>query len=341
MKVAAFDYQLPSELIAREPAETRSDSRMLVLGRSTGEPEIGPFQRLPSLLEPGDVLVVNNTRVLPVRFVATKRETGAQISVTLLGPIGDSHRRWRALLKPGKRAKPGTVLQLDTHEISVEAKSETGIFELAFDTDDVVGVLEQLGSMPLPPYMQRPGTEVDQQRYQTVYASVPGAVAAPTAGLHFTDDVLRQVEAVGVHVVRLTLHVGYGTFKPVEADTAEEHVMHSEWYELGEESAARINQAKANGGRVVAVGTTCVRVLETLAAADGVRAGCGETDIFLYPPYQPRIVDCLLTNFHLPRSTLLMLVSCFASRERILAAYEAAIAARMRFYSYGDCMFLH
>ncbi|HAR65381.1 MAG TPA: tRNA preQ1(34) S-adenosylmethionine ribosyltransferase-isomerase QueA [Lentisphaeria bacterium] len=340
MKVSEFDYTLPEELIASHPVPCRSDSRMLVLDRDTGSPEISAFPTLCDRLRPGDVLVLNDTKVLASRLSSRKAGTGAAISITLIHGSPGSSSQWQALLKPGKRARVGTVLEIGEETATVLEKTEDGFFTLQFSTYDVPALLVACGAPPLPPYMRRTAEQDDHDRYQTVYATQPGAVAAPTAGLHFTNEILTSIREKGVDIVPLTLHVGYGTFKPVAAEDTDDHPMHAESFELSADSAARINRAKASGGRVVAVGTTSVRVLETLASDSGIKPGAGETNIFLVPPYTPKVVDCLLTNFHLPRSTLLMLVSCFATRERILDAYQAAIAAQMRFYSYGDCMFL-
>ncbi len=340
MNVSDFDYELPEELIAQQPPAVRGTSRMLVLDRQSGDYEAQSFADFPSYLRPGDCLVINDTKVIPARIFGTRAGTGGKVEALLLEEVGEGE--WDALLRPGRRLKPGAKVLLEDSAVHFEVVSrDEEVFRIRFDTKEVLDVLRQIGSMPLPPYIQRPADSEDAKRYQTVFADDPGAVAAPTAGLHFTDGMLQEIAASGVAIVRLTLHVGLGTFQPVSAETVEEHVMHEERYVLPEDAATAINAARAGGGRVVAVGTTSVRTLETCAREDGtVQAGAGRTDIFLYPPYEPKAVDCLLTNFHLPRSTLLMLVSCFVDREEMLAAYAYAVKEQFRFYSYGDCMFL-
>lgn len=331
-----FDYELPAASIAQEPAP-RGESRLLVLDR-TGLERHARVRGLPRLLQPGDLLVLNDTRVIPARLFG-RRAGGGTTEILLVERLGD--REWDALVRPGRRARPGTVLDFDDGlAAEVVDKREDGRHRLRF-SEPVEPHLESLGHIPLPPYIHRPDTPEDRERYQTVYARNPGAVAAPTAGLHFTEDLLREIEEAGVGIARVTLHVGIGTFKPVAVERIEEHRMETERYEIGEEAAAALRSAlERPDGRVVAVGTTVVRTLESAALAGGgeVRPGAGRTDLFIAPGFPFQIVDVLLTNFHLPRSTLLMLVSAFAGRERVLAAYEEAIREGFRFYSYGDAM---
>ncbi len=350
MKTELFDYNLPQELIAQYPADRRGESRMLVLDRNSGETGIHPFSDIVNYLNPGDLIVCNNTRVMNARLYGHKGGTadGAKIEalLTSVNPSGN----WKCLLKPGKRVRPGVRVKLlnragellpENPSFTVLEHYDDGAFEIQFDTSDAEKMMEYCGHVPLPPYIKRGDETADFERYQTIFAERPGAVAAPTAGLHFTSDVMDRLIDKGIKSTAVTLHVGPGTFKPVEVDDVTEHKMHSENFELSEETADLINQTRQSGNRVVAIGTTTVRVLESCAAPDGtVTARSGWTDIFLYPPYKPRAVDMLLTNFHLPKSTLLMLVSTFASREHVMAAYKQAAAAKMRFYSYGDCMLL-
>ena len=341
MNVSDFDYELPEELIAQVPAPERRASRMLVMSRTTGDCEVRKFAEFAEYLRPGDCLVLNDTRVIPARIFGIKIPTGGAVEALLTTPVRDGV--WQAMLKPGSRLPPGSRVAItgSDAEFEVTGRDTAGTFEITFSTTAVPQLLQTCGHMPLPPYIRRTAAAADAIRYQTVYNAVPGAVAAPTAGLHFDETMLEQIEAMGVAITRLTLHIGIGTFQPVTVERLEDHVMHTEQYELGAEAAACINQRRAAGGRVIAVGTTSVRVLETCTADDGdTQPGAGATGIFLYPPYTPRSVDVLLTNFHLPRSTLLMLVSTFAKHEHVWAAYQRAIVERMRFYSYGDCMLL-
>ena len=328
-----FDYELPASAIAQEPAP-RGESRLLVLDRE-GPERHARVRDLPSLLGPGDLLVLNDTRVIPARLYGTRvGGGGGRMEILLLERVAE--REWDALVKPGRRAKPGTILEFDAGlHAEVTAKDPGGRHRLRF-SEPVEGHLDRLGHIPLPPYIERPDTDEDRERYQTVYARSPGAVAAPTAGLHFSTGLLSEIEERGVGIARVTLHVGIGTFKPVSAERIEEHRMERERYEVSEEAAEAIRRAH----RVVAVGTTVVRTLESAALAGGgeVRPGAGSTELFITPGFPFRVVDALLTNFHLPRSTLLMLVSAFAGRERVLAAYEEAIREGYRFYSYGDAM---
>ena len=352
LKTSLFDYRLPTELIAQHPAERRDGSRMMVLDRVSGECEIRPFGAIVEYLSPGDAMIYNDTRVLRGRMYALKNgdPAGARFELLLVQALDPERKRWNALLKPGKRALPGVKAQLLEHDgslnpagdgFTVIGRGEEGTFTIEFNTADSDRLQSRYGHIPLPPYITRGDETADAERYQTVYAEKAGAVAAPTAGLHFTPEILAEIAARGVRESAVTLHVGPGTFKPVSAENAEEHEMHSEEFFLTSATAEIVNSTHAAGKRVLAVGTTTVRTLESSADPDGtVRSGHGDTRIFLYPPYQIRSVDMLLTNFHLPKSTLLMLVSCFCDREKVLAAYEIAIRERMRFFSYGDCMLL-
>jgi S-adenosylmethionine:tRNA ribosyltransferase-isomerase len=325
-----FDYDLPAASIAQEAAP-RGESRLLVLDR-TGPDRHARVRDLPRLLRPGDLLVLNDTRVIPARLFG-RSAGGGRMEVLLVERTGE--REWDALVKPGKRARPGARIDFEEGlAAEVIGKSEDR-YRLRF-SEPVEPHLERLGHIPLPPYIHRPDTLEDRERYQTVYARTPGAIAAPTAGLHFTEGLLREIEEAGVGIARVTLHVGIGTFKPVSVETIEEHRMDRERYEISEEAAAAIGSAE----RIIAVGTTVVRTLESAAVGDReVRAGSGSTELFITPGFRFQVVDALLTNFHLPRSTLLMLVSAFAGRERVLAAYEEAVREGYRFYSYGDAMF--
>ena len=330
MLTSDFDYDLPAASIAQEAAP-RGESRLLVLDR-TGPDRHARVRDLPRLLRPGDLLVLNDTRVIPARLFG-RSAGGGRMEVLLVERLGE--REWEALVKPGKRARPGARIDFDEGLTAEVAGKGEDRYRLRF-SDPVEPHLERLGHIPLPPYIHRPDTSEDRERYQTVYAKTPGAIAAPTAGLHFTEDLLREIEEAGVGIARVTLHVGIGTFKPVSAERIEEHRMDRERYEIGEEAAEAIRRAE----RIVAVGTTVVRTLESAAIETGeVRAGSGSTELFITPGFRFQAVDALLTNFHLPRSTLLMLVSAFAGRERVLAAYEEAVREGYRFYSYGDAMF--
>ncbi|PKM80950.1 MAG: tRNA preQ1(34) S-adenosylmethionine ribosyltransferase-isomerase QueA [Firmicutes bacterium HGW-Firmicutes-14] len=340
MKLSDFNYYLPEELIAQEPAESRDESGLLVLHKDTGRVEHRKFPEIIEYFEPGDVLVINGTRVIPARLIGTKKDTGAGIEVVLLKRHGLNF--WEALVKPGKRVKPGTRIIFG--DGALEAKA-TGVTEaggriLEFSYEGIFeDVLDRLGRMPLPPYIKKELR--DRERYQTVYARVPGSAAAPTAGLHFTKELLGKIRGKGITVAELVLHVGLGTFRPVKTENILEHKMHSEFYEIGSEAAETVNRAKKAGNRVISVGTTSTRTLETVAGEDGlIQPGKGWTDIFIYPGYRFKTVDILITNFHLPKSTLLMLVSAFAGREKVLEAYRAAIEQRYRFFSFGDAMLI-
>jgi S-adenosylmethionine:tRNA ribosyltransferase-isomerase len=341
--VADFDYRCPPDLIAQHPAAERSASRLLALDRNTGRITHRTFRDFPSLIVPGDVLVLNVSRVLPARLIGT-RDNGRPAEVLLVHPDRDG--TWLAMVHPGGKLKAGRRVTLggaagqrgsgaDATEVEIVEVLGGGLRRVRFHGMEAREVMERFGAVPLPPYIHRAPEPADRERYQTVYASRDGSVAAPTAGLHFTPEILDAVRARGASIVEVTLHVGPGTFKPVEVDDPAKHVMHAEWYEIPEAAAQAVNRAKADGGRVWAVGTTACRVLETGAP---VRPGSGWTALFIYPPYRFRVVDALLTNFHLPRSTLLMLVAAFGGYDYTMAAYREAVRERYRLYSYGDAM---
>ncbi|HEB58492.1 MAG TPA: tRNA preQ1(34) S-adenosylmethionine ribosyltransferase-isomerase QueA [Gammaproteobacteria bacterium] len=333
-----FHFHLPPELIAQQPAAERTASRLLIVDPAADALSDARFSDFPDLIEPGDVLVMNDTRVIPARLFGRKA-TGGKVEVLIERITGDHTAL--AHVRASKSPPPGSRLMLEDGIEAEVTSRESDLFALRFDDkENVVALLDRVGHMPLPPYIERADESDDRQRYQTVYARRAGAVAAPTAGLHFDDATLDAVRAKGVHLAWVTLHVGAGTFQPVRVDDIREHHMHSEWLEVGVDTCAVVNAARAAGRRVVAVGTTSVRCLET-AARDGVlQPFSGETDIFIYPGYRFHMVDALLTNFHLPESTLLMLVCAMGGRERMLAAYEHAVAERYRFFSYGDAMFI-
>jgi S-adenosylmethionine:tRNA ribosyltransferase-isomerase len=340
MRVDLFDYDLPEDLIAQEPPPERTASRMMVLGRAARAVEHRLFTDLPRYLRAGDCLVLNDTRVLAARLRG-RRPSGGEVEILLLRPRGPLV--WQTLARPARRVRVGESLDFGPGlRATVLAEGEEGLRELRFEADEPFDdLLERLGEPPLPPYVRRRPRPEDRERYQTVYARRSGAVAAPTAGLHFDAPMLARLQAEGVATIFLTLHVGLGTFRPVTVEKAEDHVMHAEPYHVSSEAADAINRARAAGGRIVAVGTTVVRTLETVADRTGlVRPGEGETDLFVTPGYTFRAVDAMLTNFHLPRSTLLMMVSAFAGREFVLDAYRQAIAELYRFFSYGDCMLI-
>lgn len=336
-----FDFELPEELIAQTPLSDRSSSRLLVVDRETGKFEDKHFYNIIDELAPGDALVMNDTRVLPARIYGEKQETGAHLEILLLNNIeGDT---WETLIKPAKRAKVGTKIIFGDGRLEavVEEELDHGGRIIRFQYKGIfLEILESLGEMPLPPYIKE--RLEDPDRYQTVYAKENGSAAAPTAGLHFTPELLEQIAAKGVKLVYLTLHVGLGTFRPVSVDNIADHEMHSEFYRLTEEAAAQLNEVRANGGKIVAVGTTSIRTLETIGTKfDGqIKADSGWTSIFITPGYQFKIVEAFSTNFHLPKSTLVMLVSAFAGRDLTLSAYQHAIDERYRFFSFGDAMFL-
>ena len=340
MNVKDYDYDLPEELIAQDPLEDRSSSRLMVLDRQTGDVEHRHFTDILEYLHPGDCLVINNTKVIPARLFGVKEDTQAKIEVLLLKR--KENDIWETLVKPGKKAKPGTKLVFGDGLLTAEVVDvvEEGNRLIQFHYDGIFEeILDQLGQMPLPPYITH--QLKDKNRYQTVYAKYEGSAAAPTAGLHFTKELLAQVAAKGVKIAYVTLHVGLGTFRPVKEENVLEHHMHSEFYQVTPEAAKLINDTKAAGGRVICVGTTSCRTIESAADQNGVvQAGCGDTEIFIYPGYQFKVIDALITNFHLPESTLVMLVSALAGREHILHAYEEAIREKYRFFSFGDCMLI-
>ncbi len=346
MKTSDFYYELPEELIAQDPLSDRSSSRLMHLDRDTGAVKHDVFSSIGSYLRKGDVLVINDTKVIPARLLGSREGTGAGIEFLLLKRL--SEREWETLVRPGKKCRPGTVVNFGIPD-------KDGSFPLQAEVTDILeegnrkvrftykGVFEEvlssLGEMPLPPYIHH--KLHDRERYNTVYAAHDGSAAAPTAGLHFTKKLLLELEEEGVEIARVTLHVGLGTFRPVKADEITDHHMHSEYYEVPEESAEVINRAKAEGRRVICVGTTSCRTCESAAEEKGrIKPGSGWTEIFIYPGYEFRIMDGLITNFHLPESTLIMLVSAFAGRENVLAAYEEAVKEKYRFFSFGDAMFI-
>ena len=340
LKKSDFYFELPQELIAQDPLEDRSASRLLVLNRVTGAVEHHRFQEITNYLRPGDCLVLNNTKVIPARLMGIKEDTGAAIEVLLLKRRENDV--WETLVKPGKKARPGTKIVFGEGMLCAEVMEvvEEGNRLLRFSYEGIFEeVLDRLGEMPLPPYITH--KLADKNRYQTVYAKYEGSAAAPTAGLHFTDALLQEIREMGVETAFVTLHVGLGTFRPVKAENLSDHHMHSEHYEITEETAKIINRTKKNGRRVICVGTTSCRTIESAADENGnVQPGSGDTEIFIYPGYQFKVLDCLITNFHLPESTLVMLVSALAGREHVLAAYQKAIEERYRFFSFGDAMLI-
>lgn len=340
MKTSDFYYDLPQELIAQDPLEDRSSSRLLVLNKETGEMEHRVFREIVNHLNPGDCLVVNNTKVIPARLMGEKEGTGAGIEVLLLKRQGDNI--WETLVKPGKKARPGVRISFGGGLLVGEILEvvEEGNRLIRFEYEGIFEeILDKLGQMPLPPYITH--QLKDKNRYQTVYARHEGSAAAPTAGLHFTPELLNTIEEKGVKLAHVTLHVGLGTFRPVKVDNVAEHHMHSEFYVVEEDQAKLINETKTAGGRVICVGTTSCRTLESAAGEDGMlRAGSGWTEIFIYPGYQFKVMDALITNFHLPESTLLMLVSALAGKDKIMRAYEEAVKEKYRFFSFGDAMFI-
>ncbi len=340
MNVKDFYFDLPLELIAQDPLEDRSASRLLVLDKKTGEIEHRHFKDVLSYLKRGDCLVINDTKVIPARLFGVKEGTEAKIEILLLKRRENDI--WETLVKPGKKARIGTVISFGDGLLkgTVVDVVEEGNRLIQFSYDGIFEeILDRLGQMPLPPYITH--QLKDKNRYQTVYAKHEGSAAAPTAGLHFTRELLKEIEDMGVSIAHVTLHVGLGTFRPVKADEIEEHHMHSEFYIVEEVEARKVNEARKNGGRIVCVGTTSCRTVETASTEEGIlKAGSGWTEIFIYPGYRFKILDCLITNFHLPESTLVMLVSALAGRDHVLHAYEEAIKERYRFFSFGDAMFI-
>ena len=340
MKTSDFYYDLPPELIAQTPLEKRDESRLLCLDKATGEWSHHHFYELPDFLRAGDCLILNNSRVLPARLLGRRLPGGGACEVLLLQDKGD--KVWECLVRPGKHLREGARVSFGDGELTAEIAEvlPDGNRLVRFDYNGIfLEVLERLGKMPLPPYIKE--ELQDQERYQTVYSKVNGSAAAPTAGLHFTPELLERVQAMGVKVGYVTLHVGLGTFRPVKEDEITDHTMHSEYCVIPQETADLINETKKNGGRVICVGTTSCRTIESQAAEDGtMRASAGWTDIFIYPGYKFKVLDALVTNFHLPESTLIMLVSALAGREHVLAAYQQAVEERYRFFSFGDAMFI-
>ena len=352
MLISEYDYNLPEELIAQMPADKRENSRMMVLNRKDRTISHKHFYDIVDLIEPNTLLVMNNTKVLPARLIGHK-DTGAKIEVFLLKQNHETHDNgeyWEVLIKPSKRVKPDTIIKI-SDELSVRAikrLEENGewLVELIYKGDNVLDILHKNGNIPLPPYIERkiPNEDLkklDFERYQTVYAKDEGSVAAPTAGLHFTKEILKKLEEKGVELAYVTLNVGLGTFRPVQCENVENHKMHSETFEISEKAAEQINKAKADGKKIVAVGTTTVRTLETAYQKYGCIKACHDhSELFIYPPYEFKVIDNLITNFHLPKSTLLMLVSALAGKDFIFDAYKEAIENKYRFFSYGDCMYI-
>ena len=340
MRRQDFSFDLPQELIAQDPLKDRASSRLLVLDKETGETSHHVFREIKDYLHPGDCLVINDTKVIPARLIGSKIGTDAKIEILLLKRKEDNV--WETLVKPGKKARPGARISFGEGLLIGEVIDvvEEGNRLVRFTYDGIFEeILDQLGQMPLPPYITH--QLEDKNRYQTVYAKHSGSAAAPTAGLHFTPELLREIKDEGVDIASVTLHVGLGTFRPVKVDNILEHHMHSEFYQIEESEAEKINRAKEKGGRIICVGTTSCRTIESAADENGhLRAGSGWTNIFIYPGYKFKLLDCLITNFHLPESTLLMLVSALAGREHVLAAYEEAVKERYRFFSFGDAMFI-
>lgn len=340
MKVDLFDFHLPEELIAQTPLEKRAESRLMILDKQTGELNHTKFKNIKEFLKPGDCLVLNDTKVLPARLHGTKKDTGAHIELLLLKQLeGDV---WETLAKPAKRIQVGTEVVFGEGKMTAVCVKELehGGREFEFHYDGIFyEVLEELGEMPLPPYIKERLS--DQNRYQTVYAREEGSAAAPTAGLHFTNELLDEIKEMGVHLAFITLHVGLGTFRPVSSDTIEGHDMHSEFYQMNKETAELLNKVREQGGKIYSVGTTSTRTLETIAANDShFTEASGWTNIFIYPGFEFKAIDGMITNFHLPKSTLIMLVSALAGRENILHAYNTAVAEKYRFFSFGDAMFI-
>lgn len=343
MHIDEFDYHLPEDLIAQHPADKRDASRLLVIDRKTGKLEHRHFYNILEYLNPGDCLVMNNSKVIPARLFGVKEITGARVEVLLIKRMEDDI--WEAMVRPGKKLHVGDRVSF-TEDGSFSARivehGEGGTRLVRFEYEgDFHEILDRIGRIPLPPYIERESDEEDKERYQTVYCKEEGSVAAPTAGLHFTQELMEAAQKKGVRIAYVTLHVGIGTFRPVKCEIIEEHKMHFEEYEIDETNAAIINETKKAGGRIISVGTTSTRTLESAALPDGtVGPGCGNTDIFIYPGYRFKVIDSLITNFHLPKSTLLMLVSALYNREHILAAYREAVEQKYRFFSYGDAMLI-
>ena len=339
MKLTDFSYELPKELIAQHPAEPRDHARLMLYDKETGAVEHKYFYDLLDELHAGDVLVFNDSKVIPARLYGHRQQTGGKVEVLLLTPVGED--RWEVLVKPGKKALPGTIIEFpEGLTAEVLDRTDFGGRVVQFHYEGVFDdIIDTIGEMPLPPYIHE--KMEDPNEYQTVYAREKGSAAAPTAGLHFTEELLEKIKAKGVELVFVTLHVGLGTFRPVEEENIEDHAMHSEFYSITEEAAATVNKAKAEGRRVIAVGTTSIRTLESAGTTGVLQSGSGWTNIFIYPGFTFHIVDALVTTFHLPESTLLMLISAMSTREKILHAYEIAVQEKYRFFSFGDAMFIH
>lgn len=345
MLISDFDYELPQELIAQYPQQKRDEARLLTIDRATGQISHRKFFDILDYLNPGDCLVMNDSKVIPARLHGIKKGTGAKVEVLLIKR--KENDVWESMVKPGKKLKPGTTIVFSDEpdrifEADVLDYSEDGTRLLKFRCDgEFHDRLEELGNIPLPPYIDRAAEELDKKMYQTVYCREEGSVASPTAGLHFTEELIEKVRAAGVNTAYLTLHVGIGTFRPVKTESVEEHHMHFEEYHISEEAAELINRTKAEGGRIISVGTTSTRTMESAVNEDGILvSGSGSTDIFIYPGYEFKIVDSLITNFHLPKSTLLMLISALYEREKILDIYKEAVKLKYHFFSYGDAMFI-
>lgn len=345
MHIDEFDYDLPEELIAQQPLEKRSQSRLMVINKQTGEVKNQKFENIIDYLGPGDCLVLNDSKVIPARLFGIKEKTGAKIEFLLIKNLKND--QWETMVKPGKRVKPGDTIVFGDENEKLHAEvldyGEDGTRIVDFKYDGAFfEILSRLGHMPLPPYIKRESQQADKNRYQTVYSKNKGSVAAPTAGLHFTKELMAQAKSKGVKIAYVTLHVGIGTFRPVKAENILDHHMHFEEYEINEENAKIINQTKESGGRVISVGTTSTRTLESVADENGrVHATTKATNLFIYPGYQYKVIDGLITNFHLPKSTLLMLVSAFYNKEAVLGAYKLAVKEQYRFFSYGDAMFIY
>ena len=349
MNISEFDYNLPEELIAQMPADKRENSRMMVLNRQNHTIEHKHFFDIVNYLDENDVLVLNNTKVIPARLFGTKEETGAKIEVFLLEAEKEGSNNWSCLIKPSKKVKPETVISIgeELKAIPIKKLEDDGewLVELKYQ-GDLFDILHRIGNIPLPPYIERKTQseelkKFDMERYQTVYAQDEGSVAAPTAGLHFTKEILEKLKNKGVEIVYVTLNVGLGTFRPVKCENILDHKMHSETFEITQEAANKINEARSKGKNIIAVGTTSVRTLETAYQKYGCIQACKDhSELFIYPPYEFRVVDKLITNFHLPKSTLLMLVSALAGKDFIFEAYKRAVEDKYRFFSYGDCMFI-
>ncbi|KAB2951256.1 tRNA preQ1(34) S-adenosylmethionine ribosyltransferase-isomerase QueA [Heliorestis acidaminivorans] len=341
MKVDSFDYELPHEAIAQEPIEPRDASKLMVIDRQNNKREHRIFRELGDYLQPGDLLVLNRTRVIPARLYGTKSGTETAVEMVLLTPKGND--QWEVLVRPGRRLKPGTTVEFG-EQLKAEILDSTafgGRLVRFYYQGNFEEILDELGQMPLPPYIERPLQKEEAERYQTVYSQEKGSAAAPTAGLHFTPQLLEKLQEKGVEIATVLLHVGLGTFRPVQVEEIEDHQMHAEFYQIDEQAVQAIKKARQEGRRVIAVGTTVVRTLESVATFEGeIKATSGWTNIFIYPGYQFKVIDGLITNFHLPRSTLLMLVSAFTDRDTIIAAYEEALEKKYRFFSFGDAMMI-